>query len=251
MEKILAEKTAVVTGGTRGIGKAIAKRFVEQGASVVILGTHPERGESALNELKELTQDGQKVAFYPLNISVRTQVEETFTRIYDDFGAVDILVNNAGVTRDGLFMRMSEENWDHVLNTNLNSVYFTCQAVIRPMLKARSGRIINITSVVGLMGNPGQTNYAASKAGMIGFTKSLAKESASRGITVNCVAPGFVKTDMTDSLNEKQQEAILSQVPMQRMAFPEEIADAVLFFASPMATYITGQTLIVDGGLLM
>lgn len=249
--KLLADQTAIVTGGTRGIGKGIAARFIEQGASVAVFGTNPQRGSEALKELQSLAKDGQKVAFYQVDVSDAKQVETSIDKVYKDFGHVDILINNAGITRDHLLMRLQEEDWEDVINTNLKSVYHTSRAVIRPMMKARKGKIINITSVVGLMGNPGQTNYAASKAGMIGFTKSLAKEMGARNICINCVAPGFIESDMTDVLSEKQKEAILSQIPMQKLGKPGDIANAVLFLASPLADYITGQVLTVDGGMVM
>lgn len=248
---LLKGERAIVTGGTRGIGKGIARRFIEEGASVALFGTNPEKGNETLNELQALAKAGQKVAFYQVDVGSSEQVKASIDQVYQDFGGVDILVNNAGITRDNLLMRLSEADWDLVLTTNLKAVFNTCQAVVRPMLKARKGKIVNITSVVGLMGNPGQTNYAASKAGMIGFTKSLAKEMGARSICVNCVAPGFITTDMTDVLNEKQKEALLAQIPMQRLGAPEDIANAVLFLASPLADYITGQVLTVDGGMVM
>lgn len=249
--KLLSNQTAIVTGGTRGIGKGIAARFIEQGASVALFAASEARGAEALKELQALASEGQKVAFYKVDVSDAKQVEASIEQVYKDFGHVDILVNNAGITRDGLLMRLSEDDWEQVINTNLKSVYNTCRAVIRSMMKARKGKIINITSVVGLMGNPGQTNYAASKSGMIGFTKSLAKEMGARNICVNCIAPGFIATDMTDALNEKQRETILSQIPMQRLGRPEDIANAALFLASPLADYVTGQVLTVDGGMVM
>lgn len=251
MKSLLAEKTAIVTGGTRGIGKAIAARFAEQGASIAIFGTNPERGREAIQELQKDVVEGQKISFYQVDVGDASQVESTMQKVYEDFGHVDILVNNAGVTRDNLLMRLTEEDWERVINTNLKSIYNTCRSVIRPMMKARQGKIINIASVVGLMGNPGQTNYAASKSGMIGFTKSLAKELGSRGICVNCVAPGFIETAMTDALNEKQREAILTQIPMQKMGQPLDIANAALYLASSLADYVTGQVLTVDGGMVM
>lgn len=251
MEKLLTNQTAVVTGGTRGIGKAIALRLAEEGASVAICGTNPEKGNATLAELQALMSGDQKAAFYQVDVANGTQVEEMIAQIYADFGHIEILVNNAGITRDNLLMRLSEEDWDNVLNTNLKSIYLMCRAVIRTMMKARQGKIINISSVVGLTGNAGQANYAASKAGMIGFTKSLAQEVASRGINVNCVAPGFTETDMTDVLNEKQKEGVLAKIPMQKMGAPQDIANAVLFLASPLAAYITGQVLAVDGGMVM
>jgi 3-oxoacyl-[acyl-carrier protein] reductase len=249
MEKLLLNKTAIITGGSRGIGKAIALCFAKQGASVAIFGTHPERGRETLEELQALVQGGQKVAFYQVDVSESAQVEKGVENAYSDFGQVDILVNNAGVTRDNLLMRLSEEDWDAVLTTNLKSLYHTCRAVVRPMMKMRQGKIINITSVVGLVGNAGQTNYAASKSGMIGFTKSLAKELGSRGICVNCIAPGFIETDMTHGLNEKQREGILAQIPLQTMGQPHDIAQAALYLA--LADYVTGQVLTVDGGMAM
>lgn len=249
--KLLLDKTAIVTGGTRGIGKGIATRFIQQGASVAIFGTNAERGSEALKELQALANEGQKVSFYQVDVGDAKQVEASMKQVYQDFVHIDILVNNAGITRDNLLMRLSEEDWEQVINTNLKSIYNTCRAVIRPMMKARQGKIINITSVVGLMGNPGQTNYAASKSGMIGFTKSLAKEMGTRNICVNCIAPGFISTDMTNALSEKQREAILSQIPMQKLGQPEDIANAALFLASPLADYITGQVLTVDGGMVM
>jgi len=248
---LLSGQTAIVTGGTRGIGKGIATRFIEQGASVAIFGTNPERGNEALKELQVLAAEGQKVSFYQVDVGDAKQVEASMAQVYEDFGHVDILINNAGITRDNLLMRLSEEDWEQVININLKSVYNTCRAVIRPMMKARKGKIINITSVVGLMGNAGQTNYAASKSGMIGFTKSLAKEMGARNICVNCVAPGFIATDMTDALNEKQKEAILGQIPMQKLGQPEDIANAALYLASPLSDYVTGQVLTVDGGMVM
>lgn len=247
--KLLSEKIAIVTGGTRGIGKAIARSFVDHGASVAILGTNAEKGKEVLQELQTMCQGDQKVAFYQTNVAQSSEVEKTLAQIYTDFGRVDILVNNAGITRDNLLMRLTEEDWEAVLNTNLKSVFNICRFVVRPMMKARQGKIINITSVVGLVGNAGQTNYAASKAGMIGFTKSLAKELGSRGICVNCIAPGFIETDMTEGLNEKQKEALLGQIPLQKMGSAQDIASAALYLAS--ADYVTGQVLVVDGGMTM
>ena len=251
MHKLLTGKTAIVTGGTRGIGKAITSLFLEQGAAVAVFGTNRAKGEEAVLEFQSQIQEGQKCLFYQVDVSNTDQVEKTVAQVFVDFGQVDVLVNNAGVTRDNLLMRLSEADWETVLNTNLKSIYNTCRSVVRPMMKVRKGKIINITSIVGLTGNAGQTNYAASKAGMIGFTKSLAKELGSRGVCVNCIAPGFIETDMTDALNEKQKEAILNQVPLQKMGQPHDIAYAALFLASPWADYITGQVLTVDGGMVM
>ena len=245
---ILKGKKALVTGGTAGIGKAIALAMAKAGAHVVIFGTNQERALQTVKEMEDFTSgSGQMFSFYIVDVADKAAVDTAIQSI----GNVDILVNNAGITRDGLLMKMSEEDWDQVLATNLKSVYNTCQSLVRPMLKARSGRIINISSVVGITGNAGQTNYAASKAGMIGFTKSLAQELASRGICVNCIAPGFIQTKMTDVLTEAQKEGILKQIPMGKMGTVENIADAVVFLASPLADYVTGQVLAVDGGMVM
>lgn len=251
MNRLLTGKKAIVTGGSRGIGKAIVTSFAEQGASVALFGTNLEKGQQTAQEIQSQVGGELKIQFYQIDVADTAQVEKGIEQVYADFGSIDILVNNAGITRDNLLMRLSPEDWDSVLTTNLKSVYNTCRAVIRPMIKQRQGKIINITSVIGLMGNAGQTNYAASKAGMIGFTKSLAKELASRGVCVNCVAPGFIETDMTGALNEKQKEAILGQIPMQRMGQPADIAKATLYLASSLADYVTGQVLTVDGGMVM
>jgi len=244
---MLKGKVALVTGGTAGIGKAIAMKYTEHGASVVIFGTNSERAAQVVKEMEAVAGEGQKFLYKLLDVSDKKAVDEAINSL----GAVDILVNNAGITADGLLMKMSESDWDRVIAVNLKSVYNTCQALVRPMLKARKGKIINITSVVGLVGNAGQTNYAASKAGMIGMTKSLAKEVASRGICVNCIAPGFIETSMTGVLTDAQKEVIFKQIPMGRLGTPDEIANAALFLASPMSDYITGQTLTVDGGMVM
>lgn len=250
-QKLLLNKIAIITGGARGIGSAIANTFFEEGASIALFGTNSEKGREAVERYQSLAQEGQKAIFYAVDVSQGKPVEEALQRVYQDFGRVDILVNNAGITRDNLLMRLTEEDWDQVLDTNLKSIYHTCRGVIRQMLKAKEGKIINISSVVGLIGNPGQTNYAASKAGMIGFTKALAKEVGGRGICVNCIAPGFIQTDMTDGLTEKQKEAIFSQVPMGRLGQAEEVAYAALFLASRLSNYITGHILTVDGGMTM
>lgn len=250
-QALLFDKKAIVTGGTRGIGRAIVKKFAEHGASVALFGTNSEKGKEAVEEIRPLLGQGQTVTFYQIDVSNAEAVESGIKKVLEDLGRVDVLVNNAGVTRDNLLMKMSEEDWDKVLETNLKSLYNTCRAVIRPMMKARQGKIINISSVVGLMGNAGQTNYAASKAGMIGFTKSLAKEMGSRNICINCIAPGFIKTEMTDHLSEDQKKSLMQQIPLQRLGNPDEIAHAALFLASPLADYITGQVLTVDGGMAM
>ncbi len=246
----LANKNVIITGGTRGIGKGIATLFVKEGASVAILGTNEEKGALVVAELKGLIVDSnQKVLFYKIDISKKGEVDTFSEDFLKNWGKLDVLINNAGVTRDQLLMKMKEEEWDTVLDTNLKSVYNTTQAFVRNMMKQRCGRIINISSVVGLKGNPGQTNYAASKAGMIGFTKSLAKEIASRNITVNCIAPGGIATDMLGQLTDAQKEMLLKDVPMGRFGSTEEIASAALFLASDESGYITGQVLAVDGGM--
>jgi 3-oxoacyl-[acyl-carrier protein] reductase len=250
--QLLKGKRALITGGTAGIGKEIAATFAKQGAHVCVFGTNPERAEAVMEELSQVRIDPEQSFCYEIvNVSDKQAVEEAIQRLLATWPAVDILVNNAGITRDGLLMKMSEEDWDIVIDVNLKSVYNTCQALVRPMLKARRGRIINVSSVVGLTGNAGQVNYAASKSGIIGLTKSLAQELATRGICVNCIAPGFINTRMTDVLSDEQKQGILKKIPMGRMGSPEDIADAALFFASDQSKYITGQVLTVDGGMVM
>lgn len=245
---MLNGQIALVTGASRGIGAAIAKELGKQGA--VVIGT--ATSASGANQISEaLAQHQIKGAGMALDVNDAEQIETLLKTIGEQFGDVTILVNNAGITRDTLLMRMKDEDWDAVIGTNLKSVYKMSQAVIRPMMKARSGRIINISSVVGHMGNAGQTNYAAAKAGMTGFSKSLAAEVGSRGITVNCVAPGFIDTDMTRELPEEQRQALLQHIPAGRLGQAEEIASAVAFLVSPNAAYITGETLHVNGGMLM
>ena len=245
-------KTALVTGGTAGIGKAIALAFAKEGSSVVVFGTNEARGLQVIEEMRRISDDSdQKFILKLLDVSNKKAVDNAIKEILDLVGCIDILVNNVGITRDGLLMKMSEEDWDLVIAVNLKSVYNMSQALIRHMLKARQGKIVNISSVVGLMGNAGQTNYAASKAGMIGMTQSLAKEIASRGICVNCIAPGFIQTSMTDALSDAQKEAIFKQIPMGRLGLPEEIAQATLFLSGPESNYITGQVLTIDGGMVM
>jgi len=246
----LKDKASIITGGTAGIGKEIALAFAKEGAHVAIFGTNAERAKEVL-ELLQQRYPNQKFLAKLADVSDKKAVDQALQEILAEFGKIDILVNNAGITRDGLLMKMTEDDWDRVIAVNLKSVYNTCQALIRPMLKARRGKIINITSVVGLNGNAGQTNYAASKAGMVGFTQALAKEVASRGICVNCIAPGFIKTSMTDVLTDEQREGILKQVPMNRLGSAEEIANAAIFLASDWSNYITGQVLTVDGGMVM
>lgn len=252
MKLLLEGKTALVTGGTAGIGKAIAILFAEHGANVIIFGTNEQRAEKATSEIEGArAKSEQKVLSFLVNVSSFSQVDKTIQNLLSTFGKVDILVNNAGITRDNLLMRMSEEDWDEVLDVNLKSVYNTCKTLARSMMKAKSGSIINISSVVGLMGNAGQVNYAASKAGMIGFTKSLAKELSSRSVRANCVAPGYIETQMTEVLPPQVKEGILTKIPLGRIGDPKDIAQAVFFLASDLSCYITGQVLAVDGGMVM
>ncbi|GIU45754.1 beta-ketoacyl-ACP reductase [Shewanella sairae] len=241
----LTGKVALVTGASRGIGRAVAETLVSAGAVVIGTATS-ERGAEAIQAYL-----GDKGHGLVLNVTDGDSVKALFETIKEKTGDVDILVNNAGITRDNLLMRMKDDEWNDILDTNLTSLFRTSKAVMRPMMKKRHGRIINIGSVVGTMGNAGQTNYSAAKAGLIGFTKSLAREVASRQITVNAIAPGFIQTDMTDELTEDQQKAIMSQVPMERLGQAQEIANAVLFLASDSAAYITGETLHVNGGMYM
>jgi 3-oxoacyl-[acyl-carrier protein] reductase len=238
-------KVVLVTGASRGIGRAIAESFAKLGAKVCGTATS-ESGAAKISEY--LGENGTGLV---LDVSSQESVDKCLEAVKNAFGDVDILVNNAGITRDNLLKRMKDEEWDAIINTNLASVYRMSKGVLRPMMKKRSGRIISVSSVVGLMGNPGQCNYAAAKAGLIGFSKSLAKEVASRGITVNCVAPGFIATDMTAALTEDQKSAILTQVPAGKLGDPQDIANAVLFLASDMASYITGETISVNGGMYM
>ncbi len=247
---LLEGKVAVISGGTAGIGKAIARLYLQEGAKVAILGRDIEKGEAAAKELESEIPNAF-IQFFPLDVSEREACATTLKKIEESFGFISILVNNAGVTKDGLFIRMSNEDWDQVLNVNLKSIYNLSQPLCRSMMKKREGIIINISSVVGLIGNPGQVNYAASKAGILGFTKSLAKELASRGIRVNCIAPGFVDTIMTDVLQDAVKEKLLSSIPLGRLGKPEEIAKAALFLASDLSSYMTGQVLTVDGGMVM
>ncbi|HIF5547799.1 TPA: 3-oxoacyl-ACP reductase FabG [Vibrio parahaemolyticus] len=241
----LEGKIALVTGASRGIGRAIAELLVERGATVIGTATS-ESGAAAISEY--LGENGKGLA---LNVTDVESIEATLKTINDEFGAIDILVNNAGITRDNLLMRMKDDEWNDIINTNLTPIYRMSKAVLRGMMKKRAGRIISVGSVVGTMGNAGQTNYAAAKAGVIGFTKSMAREVASRGVTVNTVAPGFIETDMTKALNDDQRAATLANVPAGRLGDPREIASAVVFLASPEAAYITGETLHVNGGMYM
>jgi 3-oxoacyl-[acyl-carrier protein] reductase len=244
----LASQVAVVTGAGRGIGRAIALRFADEGADVVCVSRTVENAEKAAAEVRAL---GRRAWAHAVDVADPVAVGASATAILAETGRVDILVNNAGVTRDGLLMRMSEEDWDTVLNTNLRGAFAFTKAFTRAFVKQRAGRIINVASVIGLIGNAGQCNYAASKAGLIGFTKSVARELASRGITVNALAPGFITTDMTAGLTEELKAGVLRQIPLGRFGEAEDIAQAALFLAGPGAKYVTGQVLVVDGGMVM
>ena len=243
---MLDGKLVLVTGATRGIGKAIALTLGNSGATVIGTATS-ETGADNISKVftdKKISGKGMK-----LDVTDNEQVSNLVKNIGEDFGSVDILVNNAGITRDNILLRMKEDEWEDIINTNLSSIYKMSKSVLRGMIKKRSGRIISITSVVGAMGNAGQSNYGAAKAGIIGFTKSLAREVGVRGITVNAIAPGFIETDMTDSLPDDQKEALASQIPMGRLGTPNEVAEAVLFLAGESGSYITGQTIHVNGGM--
>ena len=243
---MLNEKIVLVTGASRGIGQAIAINLGEAGATVIGTATSEE---GAKNISKTFSNNSILGKGMKLDVTDNNQITDLLKAVTDEFGSVDILVNNAGITRDNILVRMKEEEWDEILNTNLSSVYKMSKAVLRGMMKKKFGRIISITSVVGAMGNSGQANYAAAKAGIMGFTKSLAREVGSRGITVNTVAPGFVQTDMTDALPDEQKKALSSQIPMSRLGTVDEIAQAVLFLAGEGASYITAQTIHVNGGM--
>ena len=242
-------QTAVVTGAGRGIGHAIAARLASEGARVACVSRSEENAKRTADELNKARADSAKP--YAVDVADHAAVQKVGVQILEEFGKIDILVNNAGVTRDGLAMRMSIEDWDTVINTNLRGAFNFTQSILRAMIKQRSGRIINITSVIGLIGNAGQTNYSASKAGLIGFTKSLARELASRNITVNAIAPGFITTDMTAGLSEEIKKTIQSQIPLGKTGTPEDVASTAAFLASAEASYITGQVICVDGGMVM
>jgi len=245
---MLTDQIALVSGASRGIGQAIALALGEQGATVIGTATS-ENGAKNISET--LQKAGIKGTGMVLNVADSESVSECLKQITSDFGAPDILVNNAGITRDNLLMMMKDDQWDDIINTNLTSIFRMTKAVIRAMMKKRNGRIINISSVVGATGNPGQTNYAAAKAGLVGFSKSLAREIGSRNITVNTVAPGFIDTDMTRELAEEQRQSLAAQIPLGRLGNAEEVAAAVVFLASPNAAYITGETIHVNGGMYM
>ena len=244
----LTNQIAVVTGGGRGIGRAIALKFANEGADVVVVSRTQENSEKVAAEIRAL---GRKAWAFAVDVADATAVNAAAEKILAEAGKVDILVNNAGVTRDGLLMRMSDADWDTVLNTNLRGAFLVTKSFSRAMIKARTGRIINISSVIGLIGNAGQSNYAASKAGLIGFTQSCAREFAGRGITVNAIAPGFIETDMTAELNEALRAEILKKIPLGSLGQSDDIAVAALYLAAASGRYVTGQVLTVDGGMVM
>ncbi|TLS49887.1 3-oxoacyl-[acyl-carrier-protein] reductase [Paenibacillus antri] len=246
---MLEGKVALVTGASRGIGRAIAIELAKSGADVVV--NYAGNEAAALEVVGAIEALGRSAAAVKCNVASASEVDAMVAGAIERFGKIDVLVNNAGITRDNLLMRMKEEEFDEVIDTNLKGVFNCIKAVTRPMMKQRSGRIVNISSVVGALGNPGQANYVAAKAGVIGLTKSVARELASRGITVNCVAPGFIETDMTDKLTPELKEAMLKQIPLAALGQPEQIAKVVRFLASDESSYMTGQTLHVDGGMYM
>ena len=247
---LLTGKTALITGGSRGIGKAIVERYAEEGANVAFTYISPSSGEKALQLAEALNGQGDVIVkAYQSDASSFAQAESLINQVISDFGQIDILINNAGITKDNLLLRMTEEQWDSVMEVNLKSIYNTTKNILKPMMKQRAGSIINITSIVGVTGNAGQSNYSASKAGMIGFTKSIAKEIGSRGIRCNAIAPGFIATEMTGELGEKVIEGYLNNIPLKRFGDAKEIADACVYFGSDMSTYVSGQVLSVCGAL--
>jgi len=245
---VLSGRVAAVTGAAQNIGKAISLTLAGMGADVAVIDVLEEKAEETAGEIRAL---GRRAVALKVDVTDGGAVGESVEKVVEKLGAVDILVNNAGITRDALLLRMREEEWDAVLAVNLKGTYNFTKAVARPMVKARGGRIVNIASVIGVMGNAGQANYAASKAGIIGFTKAVARELASRGITVNAIAPGFIQTAMTDVLSEKARDSLMDRIPLKRLGTSQDVADGVAFLVSPGAGYITGQVLRVDGGMIM
>lgn len=242
----LKGQRALITGGSRGIGRAVMEKLAAAGVDLCFIDVISDEAEQVEEAIR---RHGVQCDFFKANVAELEQCTQTADEILQRFGRIDILVNNAGITRDTLFLRMSRENWDDVININLSGIFNMCKAVIRPMVKAKYGRIVNLSSIVGFTGNAGQVNYSSAKAGLIGFTKSLAKEVASRNITCNAIAPGFIKSEMTDKLDEAQKKAMLANVPMNRMGTLEDVANGVLFLVSPLADYITGTTLHINGGM--
>lgn len=246
---LLEGKTALVTGGSRGIGREIVRTFLRNGADVYYISRSP--GDSR-EELVELAEElGRRVTYKEGNVGDEDTISRVTGEVLEESGGLDVLVNNAGMTRDGLIFRMSSEDWTDVLNVNLTSAFYICKLVARSMIKQRTGSIVNVTSIVGVMGNAGQTNYAAAKAGLIGFTKSLAREVAGRSVRVNAIAPGYIETEMTERLTEEQRESLVAQIPMGRVGTPEEVANTALFLGSDLSTYTTGQVFHTTGGLGM
>jgi len=244
----LKDKVALITGGARGIGRAIALTFAKEGADIVVADVNQETAQQTASEIEGL---GRKALALEMDVTNYDKVEESINKILDKMGKVDILVNNAGITKDNLLLRMSQADWDAVINVNLKGTFNCIKAVTRPMIKQRSGRIISIASIIGLMGNPGQANYAASKAGIIALTKTVAKELASRNINANAVAPGFIQTAMTDKLPEDIKKKMLEAIPLARLGTPQDVANVCLFLASDESSYITGQVITIDGGMVM
>ncbi len=245
----LQGKHTIVTGGSRGIGKAIVEAFLAEGATVAYVSRTQAEDHAALEALA--SEHGGAVVFHQADVGNEESITSAIDALHESFGSIDVLVNNAGVTKDGLIFRMKSEDWDDVLRINLSSAFYTCRAVSRLMIKQRSGSIINVTSIVGLIGNGGQVNYAASKAGMVGLTKSLAREVAGRSVRVNAIAPGFIETDMTGKLTPEQREALVGQIPMGRVGTPQEVASVCVFLAGDASSYITGQVLPITGGMAM
>ncbi|PIQ83994.1 MAG: beta-ketoacyl-ACP reductase [Candidatus Omnitrophica bacterium CG11_big_fil_rev_8_21_14_0_20_63_9] len=244
----LANQVAVITGGARGIGREIALAFAKAGADLALFDVNPQQLEQTAQELRAL---GRRAEGLVVDVTDGKQVDDGVAKVLDKLGRIDILINNAGITKDGLLIRMDDAQWDRVLNINLKGTFLCTRAVAKHMLKQRRGRIVSIASIVGLIGNPGQANYAASKAGIIGLTKSVAKELASRGITCNAIAPGFIKTEMTDALPPEAKQRLMDAIPMGTLGEPRDVAEAALFLVSDAARYVTGHVLVVDGGLAM
>ncbi len=249
MYKDLKSKTVVVTGASKGIGENLVHSFAEQGCNIILLSRDIKKIKKIANSIN--CNKSQNIQYYSIDVSDETIVKKTFKNIYENNDCIDILINNAGITSDNLLLRMTSKQWNDVINTNLNSCFYCSKAVIKKMIKQKSGKIINISSVVALIGNPGQTNYAASKAGIIGFTKSLAKEVASRNINVNTINPGYINTNMTANLNNNERDKFLKNIPLNRFGHPQDVSNLACFLSSELSSYITGQTINVDGGMVI